>query len=257
MTEQLDSRWYVVDNRPMHALVGTPAHGRPGDPIVMAHGLGVAAESLRFLGAELVANGRRSFAPDLPGFGLSGTHKPPHPLRIPGLADALRAWMETAGVQRAALYGNSIGAQIAADLAARHPDRVSALVLVGPTPDPDARTLPAQVWRWLKNLPRDRSAAGQGMLRGYWRAGFLRVARSFQYAVQDRIEEKLPRIRVPTLVVGGSRDPIAPLHWVRYVCDLVPNGRLVVVEGAAHSIHGSHPERLAAEMTSFLDEAAR
>jgi pimeloyl-ACP methyl ester carboxylesterase len=257
----MESRWYVVDNRPIHALVGEPsAAARRGrrwkDPIVMAHGLGVAAESLRFLGRELVDLGYRAFAPDLPGFGRSVVDKPPRPLRVPQLADALEAWMRTARVKRAAIYGNSIGAQIAADLAARHPELAPAVILVGPTTDPEVRSVFGQVWRWLQNIPRDRSAAGGNMVRAYRRAGVRRVLRSFQHAVHDRIEEKLPRIDVPALVVAGSVDPITPLHWAKRVNELLPDGRMVVLEGAGHSMHGLRPRELAQHMSEFLESVA-
>ena len=259
----MEGRWYVVDNRPMYALLsaralqhtaGSAASDAP--PVVLVHGLGKAAESLRDLGDALDRRGLAAHAPDLPGFGESSRHKPRRPLDIPRLADALDAWMGAAAVERAVVVGNSIGAQIVADLAARRPGRCVAVVLLGPTTDPDVRSIPDQVWRWLINSRRDESAAGGGMVTAYWQAGLGRVARTFQYSVRDRIEEKLPRISAPTLVIAGSADPIAPLHWTQRVCETLPDGRLVVLDGAAHSMHGNHPEEVADAVRDFIDSLA-
>lgn len=63
------------------------------------------------------------YVPDLPGFGESA--HPAKTLDVPGLADALAAWMGPIGVPRAALLGNSFACQIIIDLAARHPQRVA------------------------------------------------------------------------------------------------------------------------------------
>jgi 2-hydroxy-6-oxonona-2,4-dienedioate hydrolase len=261
----MEGRWYVVANRPMHALVSehalraqdaepdTAAHS---PPIVLVHGLGKAAESLRQLAEALDRLGHAVYAPDLPGFGESSKHKPPSPLDVPGLADALDAWMEAAGIGRAVVVGNSIGAQVAADLAARRPQRALAVVLLGPTTDPKVRSMPAQVWRWLVNSRRDRSAAGGGMVSAYWRAGIGRVAQTFRYSVVDRIEEKLPKISAPALVIAGSVDPITPLAWTRRVSELLPHGRIVVLDGAAHSMHGNQPREVAAHVHEFVASLA-
>jgi 2-hydroxy-6-oxonona-2,4-dienedioate hydrolase len=255
---ELRTRWYSVDDRPMHALVseeGEPiaGHSLPawGLPIVLVHGLGIAAESMRLLGGELAGRGYRVYAPDLPGFGGSAAHKPPRALDIPQLADALAEWMRDAGLERAAIVGNSIGAQVAADLAARRPELVSALVLLGPTTDPQVRSVPGQILRWMKNSRVDKSS-GHGMVSAYLAAGIGRVLRTFRYSIEDRIETKVPHILAPTLVASGGADPITPPHWVRRVCELLPDGRLIHLEGAGHSIHGLRPRELGVAIHEFL-----
>ncbi|MGH2381460.1 MAG: alpha/beta fold hydrolase [Candidatus Limnocylindria bacterium] len=257
---ELRTRWYVVDNRPMHALVSeeeTPTAGSSPPawklPIVLVHGLGLAAESMRPLGGELAALGYRVYAPDLPGFGGSAAHKPPRALDVPETADALDAWMRAADVERAAVVGNSIGAQVATDLAVRRHERIAVLVLLGPTTDPAVRSVRDQVWRWLLNTRVDQSS-GHGMIPAYLAAGLGRVARTFRYSVEYRIETKLPRVRAPTLVVSGSADPITPLDWVRRASELLPDGRLVTLDGAGHSIHGLRPRQLSQAIHGFLTE---
>ena len=70
--------------------------------------------------------------------------------------------MAAIGLPRAALLGNSFGCQIAVECAVAHPERVSHLILQGPTTDPSARTLVRQLWRWVRNSRFDgQPPAGQ------------------------------------------------------------------------------------------------
>jgi 2-hydroxy-6-oxonona-2,4-dienedioate hydrolase len=257
----MERRWTIAGERPMHAWVSrhaaarAPSAGAAGaaPPLVLVHGLGKAGESLIELGDELDRRGLAAWAPDLPGFGESSRHPPRRPLDVPGLAAALDRWLEAAGVRPAVLVGNSNGAQVVAHLAARRPEAAAGVVLVGPTTDRSARSVLGQAWRWVLNSRHDRSA-GSGILRAYWRAGLGRLARSFQYAVRDRIEDKLPDIAVPALVIAGALDPIAPVAWTRELCALLPDGRLVILDGAAHSMHGNQPDRVADAIAAFVAE---
>ena len=85
--------------------------------------------------AKALAPSYRVLAPDLPGFGDS--EKPPHVLDLAGLTDYLVAWTRACGLERAVFLGNSVGCQLVARLAVRHPDLVERVVLQGPTMDPE------------------------------------------------------------------------------------------------------------------------
>lgn len=139
------------------------------------------------------------------------------------------------GIESAALLGNSFGCQIAVEFAVRHPGRVLRLVLQGPTTDPRARGALPQIGRWLKNAGREPAGMGNIMLRDYWDAGFMQSLWTFELVVGDAIEEKLPLVRVPTLVLSGEKDPIAPPRWGEEVARLVPNGRHALIAEATHT----------------------
>jgi len=70
------------------------------------------------------------------------------------------------------------------------------------------------------------------------------------------MEEHLPHVHVPTLVVRGSRDPIVPQDWVEKVNLLLPNSQLVVVQGAGHAVNFNSPDRLVQLVRSFLQDTA-
>ena len=97
--------------------------------------------------------------------------------------------------------------------------------------DPQGRTARQQVARWLRNSRQEPLSHGLISAREYPRCGFLRLIKTFRYALEDRIEEKLPRVRVPALVVWGSRDPIVPRRWAEEATRLLPDGRLAVIQG--------------------------
>ena len=219
--------------------------------MVLVHGLVVSSRYM-IPTAKRLARHCRVFAPDLPGFGRS--ERPPRVLDVAGLSDALSAWMGEVGLERAALVGNSFGCQIIADLAVRHPARVERAVLQGPTMDPLGRSVPRQVGRLLIDVPRETLSLLPIELLDYLSAGTRRAWRTFRYTLEDRIEEKLPHMRVPTLVVRGSRDPIVQQRWAEEVTRLLPMGRLVVIPGAAHAVNYGSPLELARVVLQFLSE---
>jgi pimeloyl-ACP methyl ester carboxylesterase len=202
--------------------------------------------------AERLAPNRLVFAPDLPGFGRS--EKPHRVLDVPGLSEVLSAWMGEVGLERATLVGNSFGCQIIADLAVRHPERIEQAVLLGPTMDPRGRTVLQQVGRFLLDMPREPLSFVPIELLDYLSAGMRRTWRTFRYALEDRIEHKLPYVRVPTLVVRGSQDPIVSQRWAKEVVELLPMGRLSVIPGAAHAANYGWAVEFARMIRKFLDD---
>jgi pimeloyl-ACP methyl ester carboxylesterase len=249
---QMASRWTRVDGRRVHVRVSTHPVPPEALTVVLVHGLVVS--SLYMVPTLLrLAPGCRVLAPDLPGFGRSDP-PPRAPERMSDLADALAEWMEAAGLERAVFLGNSLGCQTLADFAARYPERTVGLVLQGPTMDAEARSVRQQVWRWLANSQRERSAQMPILVHDYWEAGLQRFRDSFRMALKDRIEDKLPRIQAPTLVVRGSRDPIVLRRWAERVTELLPRGRLAEIPGGTHTLNFAAPLELIRVVEPFLRE---
>ena len=247
---ELESVWHRAGGFLMHARVTRGVAPNPL-PVVMVHGLGVSS---RYMVPAAVRLGAfyKVYAPDLPGFGRS--EKPAEVLTIEQLADALLAWMDAAGLGRAALIGNSMGCQVIADLAARYPRRVMRAVLLGPSMDPHARTSVRQVLRLLRDLPRERFSGVLLAGLDYLLCGPRRVWRTFKYALDARIEEKLPRVQCAALVIRGARDPLVPQQWAEEAARLLPRGRLVCLAGAAHIAHYTVPAEFVAVVRDFLGE---
>jgi 2-hydroxy-6-oxonona-2,4-dienedioate hydrolase len=223
-------------------------------PVVLVHGLGLSGRYM-LPTAELLARHFRVYLPDLPGFGDSD--KPERALNVPELADALAAWLKAVGLAPAALLGNSFGCQIIADLAARHSDLVERAVLQGPTTPPDERSWLWQFVRWRQNQPFNPDTLGPITWDDYRKCGYLRLLQTFRHQLRDPIERKLSRIRAPTLVVRGQRDPICPLDFAEDIARRLPRGRLVEIPEVAHTLVYTAPEQLAQVTRQFLEESER
>jgi pimeloyl-ACP methyl ester carboxylesterase len=145
-----------------------------------------------------------------------------------------------------------MGCQVIAELVLRHPDLVERVVLQGPTMDLRARSAPRQMWRLLVDTTREPPSliAIEGL--DLIRAGVVRSWKTFRYALDDPIEERLPKVRVPALIVHGSRDRISPRHWAEEVARLLPDGRLVFLPGTPHAANYSAPAEFARAIRTFL-----
>jgi len=249
--ERFESRWTSVDGIRMHCRASRT--DPPGPPVVLVHGMAVSHRYLMPL-AALLADHHPVRVVDLPGFGLS--EDPGRIEDVGALADRLVAWLRATGTAPAAVLGNSFGCQVAVDLAVRHPDLVRSLVLVGPTMDPDAPTMPRQTLRWLRGLPHEDPSQLPVILRDFCKAGPVRAWRTFRIALDDHVERKLPKVAVPTLVTRGAKEAVAPQRWVREAVRLLPQGEMAVVPDSPHDATYSTPKELAALVLPFLERNA-
>ncbi|MEU6089761.1 alpha/beta hydrolase [Streptomyces sp. NPDC047085] len=225
-------------------------------PVVCVHGAGVSSrEFLPFL--EALAPHHDAWAVDLPGFGASQdpSYGSEQPLGLRALADSLDDWLAAADLDPAVLLGSSFGCQVAVDFTVRRPERVAALVLVGPTVDPAARGFLHQVLRWARNAPHERPSMAPLNIADYRDAGPRRVAGAFAESLRDRVEDKLPHVPVPALVVRGAQDRMVPQEWAEEATRLLPAGRLAVVPRAGHMVPYRQPDALADLVRDFLTHA--
>jgi pimeloyl-ACP methyl ester carboxylesterase len=194
------------------------------------------------LAERLVAMGE-VWAPDMPGFGRS--EDPPGIPDVPGLARWLRRWIEVSELTDITLVANSFGCQYAVDLVARDRSRIRSLVLTGPTMDPLHRTALRQAARWTANASREPPRLGLVMLRDLTHCSLRRLWVTYRHGLRDPIEDKLPRIGVPTVVARGERDLLVPQRWAEDAARSLPDGRLEVVPGAAHTLNYNSPDATA------------
>lgn len=246
---KLESVWIQTGPLRIHTLVSPAPLRADSSTIVLVHGLVISSRYMAPTARRLAPH-HRVLALDLPGFGKSD--KPPRPLNISQLADAVVAWMDAIKLERAVFLGNSMGCQVLADLAMRHPSRVDRLILTGPTVDPNARTGFQQVMRWLLDVPLEKPSIAIPFLIDCWAAGLGRALQTFRHLLIDRVEEKLEKIEAPALVIRGSRDPISPQAWVEGAAKLLPCGRPAVIPGAPHCVTYSAPDELVSLILDFL-----
>jgi pimeloyl-ACP methyl ester carboxylesterase len=184
------------------------------------------------------------------------------------VADAV-GLLDAYGVRSACLMGISMGGALAQLAALSHPERVSALVLVSttapggpelpvdprlsaffdgapdvPWSDPDA-VLDHQVefMRALaaRSVPFDEAAARALMSRALGRTIDVRASLTNHNMTRDDQEPwfgRLGEIRVPTLIVHGSEDPLFPPGHGEALAGAIPGARLVLLPGIGHEFPG-------------------
>lgn len=247
---KLASEWTIVHGLSIHVRVSINPVPAEVPAIIMVHGLVVSSRYMVPTALRL-APYYHIYALDLPGFGKSG--KPSHVLNIMELADFVADWMQAIGLKQATLLGNSLGCQVIVDLALRHPEHISQIILLGPTTDPRARTAYQLMVRWLLNATREPLSLFPIVIRDYLDAGLRRFVCTFRYMLQDRIERHLPHVPNPGLVVRGSDDPIVPQHWAEEATRLLPHGQLAVIARATHDITYGSPVQLTRVVRAFLN----
>ena len=243
---RLESRWDRVGGIRLHSSAGGA-----GPPVVLVHGYGVSGRYLVPL-ARILAGSCSAYVPDLPGHGRS--ERLPVAPGIDELTDSLRAWMDEVGLERAAFVANSMGCQIVTQLAVRSPEHVGPIVLSGPTVDPARRGGRRQIFAGLRETGREpvslvALAARDGL--GQDAQQLRAAARS---ALEDRMEERLPLIQQPAVVVHGERDAFVSREWAEHVADLLPHGRLVVVPGEPHAVPYTKPDLIGGIVRELIAE---
>jgi 2-hydroxy-6-oxonona-2,4-dienedioate hydrolase len=242
----LTSRRLDVCGLQVHVRVGGA-----GLPVVLLHGYGISGSYMVPL-ARSLAPSLSVFVPDLPGFGRS--EHPRKPLSIAELASALADLLDVVGLERPAFVANSMGCQVVTELAVRRPDRVGPLVLIGPTVDPQRRNARRQLLDGLRDAAREPGSllartAGDDVRFGV--GALLATGRS---ALADRIEERLPLITQPALVVRGERDGFVGVSWAETAAALLPRGRLVVIPRQPHAVHYTRPDLIATMVDALVTE---
>ena len=228
----------IVVHEPERAETSVHEPGGDAAPTyVLVHGLGMAAEYWGGLDERLAQSGR-VLALDLPGFGDSP--KPAEALTVRETADLVAELLvEVLGDGRSAaarpvLVGHSLGAQVVADLAARHPELVDRIVLVGPSVNPRERTAHQQAARFLQDIAvMDPFAFARGVF-AYAEAGLRWVLANLRPMLEHRMELVLPLVRADVLVIRGDEDRVVPRYWAQAVAALAPHAVYAEVPGRGH-----------------------
>jgi pimeloyl-ACP methyl ester carboxylesterase len=222
-----------------------------GPPVVLVHGLGVSADYWWRVGPPLAAAGHRVLAPDLPGFGR--TPGPRGGLSIFDQADAVLSWSDALGLESAVMVGHSLSCQALLELAAGRPERVRALVLAAPTGAPHRFPLLRQAVGLLRDIPRESLPLAAFAAQAYLRAGPWRLWRSWRMGADEDPLAAAHRVRAPTLVLVGRRDPVVPRSFAEELTAALPRGRLAWVEGAAHALVFDGAEGVVGRIVEWME----
>ena len=251
--QPLCSCWHRVAGLRLHARTSTEAARVDATPVVLVHGFGVSS-SYFIPTAERLASRFAVFAPDLPGHGRSDSLLPPPGVKQ--LAEIALEWMSAAGLERACVVAHSMGCQVAVEMALRSPDRISRLVLIGPTSDPHSRNLAAQFCRLLLGVVYERPSLTYHVFKDYLRMNW-RLVPEFHSMLHDPVEKKLPLVAVPTLLVRGENDPVVPQRWLEEAARLLGTRHVIVIPRWGHAVQYSAAPQVVDVIEPFLSADTR
>ena len=200
-------------------------------PLVLLHALGEQSADWAPV-AQALASSWHVYAPDLRGHGASDW-VPPY--TIEQLATDLAALLDALELKQVALGGHSMGAPPAYLHAARHPGRVTRLVLEDPAPP------------WPRD-PRAR-ARPEGPLPFDWEAAVL--SNEFTDPRVSSWRDELRRIQAPALLVAGGPASHVDQGQLAGMAALIPDCDLVTIP-AGHLVHAVRPAEFTAAVTAFL-----
>ena len=240
--------------------------GSDGAPLVLLHGLGVSGAVWQGIG-RLLGTFARLVAPDLRGHGDSD--KPSAGYLPRDYVGDIVALAAHEAARPRAILGHSLGAVVAALLAAERPELMSKLILVDPPFDAERpREHIATVERLRHAEPGAleaelmRREPGMGELYAKALASLYRTAVDGTFLAVMRSEPGFPagvaalsNIKIDTLVIAAdpSLDAALGAESAERVAGLLPQGRLVTIPGARHAVHASKPREFARVVREFLE----
>ncbi len=210
-----------------------------------------------------------SFGPQSEAFSaLDAVRLPGHPVgsALTSVADyAGWVWdqITSRGYERCVVAGHSLGGAIAMELALNHSDDLSGLVLIstGARLRVSSEILSMIEHQWPHSIDtlvdNCLSESASPLLRERMRSWHMLVGQEStrcDYVACDRFDRinRLSEIRLPTLLVSGTKDRMTPLKYARFLEQYIDKSQLLVVDGVGHMPHLEQPEIVNDAIGGFL-----
>jgi len=251
-----------------------------GSPVTLLHGFTQSGRSWREV-ISMMPAGRRWVVPDLRGHGATRV-RPGAPYTMEACTeDLVRLW-DSLGIARSHLVGYSMGGRLALNVAATRPERILSLLTIGAHAglDEEAREgrrrgdealaqrietdgLEAFVNYW-SSLPMFESLERRGpsfvaQVRAARMenhvAGLAESLRGMGAGAMRPVWNELGRVKVPCTFVAGQLDH-GYAASARRLAESVPDGRVVIVQRAGHTVHQERPEAFSRLLLAHLEAAS-
>jgi pimeloyl-ACP methyl ester carboxylesterase len=260
-----------------------------GEPaLILLHGFGASLFSWREVSGPLADN-YTVVAFDRPAFGLTERpikwqpqeYKGKNPYGADFQVELTLGLIDSLGLEKAVLIGNSAGGTIAALTALSYPDRVLALVLVdaaiytgGGSPSlvrpllktPQMERLGPLIARRIQNWGRDFAMSAwhdpSGLTDEVWQ-GYTKPlgAKNWDVALWNlttasrdlNLEDRIDQIKLSTLIITGDDDRIVPTEQSIQLANELPNAKLVVIPNCGHVPHEECPDAFLDAVSAFIN----
>ncbi len=262
----------VADDLDMHYVVDdfTDPWSEP-ETILLLHGSSESG-AMWFGWVPHLARHFRVVRPDMRGFGASTPMPRTYPWKLDDVVDDFASLMRQLGIERFHLVGAKIAGTIARRFAARFPERVLTLTLVG-TPPPRRDHKPGTLDAWLGQIEREGVESwARGTMAGrlgshfppegyeWWAKlmgrtalstalGFVATIPTWDVAVD------LPRIACPTLVITTEGSALGSVEDTRAWQRKIPNSTLLALPGDSFHVAATDSDRCAQATRDFILEA--
>lgn len=204
--------------------------------------------------------------------GSGRSDAPTEPYGIADMAKDVVGLMDALGIEKAHLFGQSMGGMIAQEIAIEYPDRVAKLVLCGTTCGV-ARAVPSfRMIRFL--LQRTTSFSAQNTLEMLFTKSYMRRHPDRIAALVERMEQappnpvsvqlhqrasrnfdsfdRLGRIKAPTLIIHGKDDWVFRAKHAELLHRRIAGSKLVLLPGAGHGVFAQERDAVLAEIRHFI-----
>ena len=253
----------------MNAIATARTSGKSGPVLIFVHGVGSTAAIWDYQLAPLAAE-FRCFAVELRGNGVPKPEEAPERITRAGFVDDVLSVADAAGAERFHFVGCSLGGVVGFELWQRARERVRSLVFVGSFACyPNAQA-------YVENIIASVLAAGN--MEQFARERAARIGMPPGKRTDETIEQYacksipsyeastyatwtgdyraiLGSITVPSLVVCGTNDAIAPPKLSQEISDGITGAQLEIIAGAGHVTNADAPEAFNALLRDFLQQS--
>ncbi len=261
-------------------------------PAVLCDGLGCDGFIWRYLWAPLIKN-RRVLHWNYRGHGASGVPEDTSRIGIEYICDDMLALMNELGLQKAVIFGHSMGVQVALEFHRRYPERVAGLVLLcgsygTPLDTWHDHSLMRVAFPFLKKIVEAQPSLSKRVVNAAVKtelAVTLGIRTELNIDLMKRIDfypymehlgrmhplyfirtldslkdhsawDHLPEVDVPAMVVGGEIDRFTPVWLSQRMAEAIPAAEYLYVPGGSHTAPLERPEMVNLAVDAFLKRIA-
>ncbi|OAS24407.1 alpha/beta fold hydrolase [Paenibacillus oryzisoli] len=246
-----------------------------GAPVILLHGFPLD-HRMWHSQMETLSAQYRVLTPDFRGMGQSDV--PVTPMSLTQYAQDILALMDELRIEKATLGGFSMGGYVAMALMRLAPERFSALILANTRPEPDGQEGRKNRMNMAVSLyEKGAAAARDAMMPKLVTTATIQeqpqlidnlkmimdsmppeglVHASIAMAFRADSVDLLPTISVPTLVIAGEQDAIAPPDVMKSMADQIPGAKFHVIPSASHLTPMEKPEAFNELVLAFLKEVS-
>lgn len=259
-----------VNNQQTYIYTGAKEFESDQPSIVFVHGNGLDHTVWHLQSRYFAHHGRNVLAVDLPGHGRS--HGDPLPT-ISNMGDWIVDTLDALHIKRADIVGHSMGSLVTLEAAARHPQRISKLVLIGtavPMPVSDPLLNAAKENKFdafdMINLwgHSNFGQMGGNQAPGMWmsatsvrllarsKPGVLYAGLNACHQYQHGLDSGA-KVQCPTLMILGQLDTMTPVRRAHDLEKVLPNVETKVLENCGHMLMAEKPNQVLDLLIEFLD----